>query len=87
MVHGQQGTRRAKPCTVEHRARPHLYGGEVALARQRRVLVAELGAERALPYCLRQAARDTALMRPALGRLADRHLRFVTGAEEKGATS
>ena len=25
------------------------------------------------PYCLRQAARDTAIMRPAMGSLADRH--------------
>jgi hypothetical protein len=30
--------------------------------------------ERALPYCLDQAARDTALMRSAMGVLADRHV-------------
>jgi len=29
--------------------------------------------ERVLPYCLHQAARDTALMRSAMGVLADRH--------------
>ena len=30
--------------------------------------------ERALPYCLDQAARDTSLMRSAMGVLADRHV-------------
>jgi aminoglycoside phosphotransferase (APT) family kinase protein len=30
--------------------------------------------ERALPYCLDQAARDTSLMRSAMGDLADRHI-------------
>jgi hypothetical protein len=30
--------------------------------------------EQALPYCLDQAARDTALMRSAMGVLADRHV-------------
>jgi aminoglycoside phosphotransferase (APT) family kinase protein len=32
-----------------------------------------LGAPAVLPYCLRQSARDTAIMRPAMGSLADRH--------------
>jgi hypothetical protein len=34
----------------------------------------ELTIDSVLPYCLRQAARETALMRPAMGALADRHL-------------
>ncbi len=46
-----------------------------------------LAPDRALPYCLRQAARDTALMRPALGRLADHHLRFIRTSPEPGGTS
>ena len=33
-----------------------------------------LPTERVLPYCLDQAARDTALMRAAMGVLADRHV-------------
>jgi aminoglycoside phosphotransferase (APT) family kinase protein len=33
-----------------------------------------IDAETALPYCLAQAARDTAVMRSAMGSLADRHI-------------
>jgi len=45
----------------------------------RRAVCAALGGgalapESVLPYCLRQAARDTALMRTAMGALAERHV-------------
>ena len=43
-----------------------------------------------LPYCLRQASRDTALMRPAMGSLADRHAAPLRLAEREpwhGGTS
>jgi hypothetical protein len=43
-------------------------------------------AEQALPYCLDQAARDTALMRSAMGVLADRHVTPVDHLLGGGAT-
>ena len=39
-----------------------------------------------LAYCLRQSARDTAVMRPAMGSLADRHFTPVRQLHEKGTT-
>jgi aminoglycoside phosphotransferase (APT) family kinase protein len=39
-----------------------------------RLVAGELSTEWALPYCLDQAGRDTALMRSAMGVLADRHV-------------
>ncbi len=41
-----------------------------------------LTADAVLPYCLGQAARDTALMRSAMGALADRHLAPVRERQE-----
>jgi aminoglycoside phosphotransferase (APT) family kinase protein len=40
-----------------------------------------------LPYCLRQSARDTAIMRPAMGSLADRHFTPVCQIHDEGATA
>lgn len=45
-----------------------------------------LGPHAALPYCLRQSARDTAIMRPAMGSLADRHFTPVGQLHDEGAT-
>jgi hypothetical protein len=42
-----------------------------------------LGASAVLPYCLRQSARDTAIMRPAMGSLADRHFTPVRQIREE----
>jgi aminoglycoside phosphotransferase (APT) family kinase protein len=44
-----------------------------------------LGAKDVLAYCLRQAVRDTAVMRPAMGSLADRHYTPVRQARDEGA--
>jgi aminoglycoside phosphotransferase (APT) family kinase protein len=38
-----------------------------------------------LAYCLRQSARDTAVLRPAMGSLADRHFTPVRQMREEGA--
>ena len=46
-----------------------------------------IGAPAVLPYCLRQAARDTAVMRPAMGSLADRHFTAVAQLDEERATT
>ena len=43
-------------------------------------------AQAVLPYCLRQSARDTAVMRPAMGSLADRHFTPVGQLHDEGAT-
>ena len=46
-----------------------------------------VGAPAVLPYCLRQAARDTAVMRPAMGSLADRHFTAVAQLDEERTTT
>jgi aminoglycoside phosphotransferase (APT) family kinase protein len=46
-----------------------------------------LAPEAALPYCLDQAARDTALMRDAMGELADRHVTPVDRLAGGGAST
>ena len=73
---GARRDRRAARATVRRRR------GRAAGRLRRRSSRVRSTAAAVLPYCLRQAARDTALMRSGMGALADRHLTPVRERQE-----